>query len=479
MLAYSHPEEQGVSSSCLLNFLELAEQKLDSLHSLMLVRHGKVVAEGWWAPYSSDTPHMLFSLSKSFTSTAIGMAVAEGRLTVDDPVLGFFPEEAPADAGENLKAMRVRHLLSMSTGHHVDTMPALHSAADGNWVKAFFSVPVQHEPGSYFLYNTGATYMLSAILQKLTGMTLLDYLTPRLFEPLGIVNPTWEQCPRGINTGGFGLSVRTVDIASFGQLFLQQGLWMGKRLIPQAWVAEATRKHVDNNNTQTNIDWIQGYGYQFWRCQHNFYRGDGAHGQYCIVMAEQDAVLAITAGVNDMQAVLTLVWDALLPALQPGVLQADPGAEAALRRKLKSLALTPVAGQSHSPLESALSGRRFKLDANDLQLETVSFAFDPAARTCTLGLQDKRGAHSVTCGYASWLQSASTLEPTGKTMVAASWAWTGDDTLTAQICFRETPFIYSFACRVAGNMLQLTFTPNISNGPGAGKQTSVTARASE
>ena len=226
-LPRSAPEAQGVSSSAILAFLEDVEEHIPELHSVMLLRHGRVLAEGWWAPYAAQHPHMLYSLSKSFTATAIGMAVAEGRLTVDDLVLSFFPEQAPAAPDANLRMMRVRHLLSMSTGHDGDTSGRVFSQR--NWVNAFLSLPVEHEPGTHFCYNTAATYLLSAILQKLTGEKLL-YLRPRLLRPLGITGATWESCPLGINTGGFGLSVKTEDIARFGQLYLNNGLWHGRRL---------------------------------------------------------------------------------------------------------------------------------------------------------------------------------------------------------------------------------------------------------
>src|SRR6185436_16579471 len=150
-------------------FVEAVEQQIDSLHSFMLLRHGHVLAEGWWAPYEAERPHMLFSLSKSFTSSAIGLAVAEGLLSVDDRVLTFFPEQAPAQPSEHLAAMRVHDLLSMSTGHAEDTTPYLRQQPDGDWVKAFFARPVEYTPGTYFVYNSGATYMLSAIIQRLTG----------------------------------------------------------------------------------------------------------------------------------------------------------------------------------------------------------------------------------------------------------------------------------------------------------------------
>jgi CubicO group peptidase (beta-lactamase class C family) len=179
----------------------------------------------WWPKDGGrhthpNTPHVLFSLSKSFTSTAVGLAVAEGYLSVEDPVLSFFPDDAPATVNDNLAAMRVRHLLSMSTGHVEDTTGSLFAQPDGNWVRGFLACPVEHVPGTHFLYNTGASYMLSAIVHKVTGQRMLHYLQGRLFEPLGIEDATWETCPRGIDVGGFGLSVKTEDIARFGQLYL-------------------------------------------------------------------------------------------------------------------------------------------------------------------------------------------------------------------------------------------------------------------
>ena len=276
------PEAEGISSSAVLNFIQALEQHthpLDAMQGFMLLRHGNVAADGWWAPYGPQLPHSMYSLSKSFTSTAIGLAVNEGRLTVDDPVLKFFPEEAPSDPSENLKSMRVRHLLSMNTGHKEDTTLHVFRGAGDNWARAFLSLPVEYEPGTWFVYNTAATYMLSAIITRLTGETLLEYLRPRLFEPLGIEHPTWEVDPRGINVGGTGLHIKTEEIARFGQMYLQKGMWQGQRLVPEAWIAQATTAVSDNSNTQTNPDWSVGYGYQFWRCRHNAYRGDGAFGQ--------------------------------------------------------------------------------------------------------------------------------------------------------------------------------------------------------
>src|SRR5205085_2375675 len=254
--------------------------------------------EGWWAPYEAEAPHSLYSLSKSFTSTAVGLAIAEGKLSLDDPVLRFFPEDAPAEPSNNLKAMRVSDLLRMSTGHQ--TEPSRTPARP--WTKAFLAQPVPFKPGTHFLYNTSATYMLSAIVQKATGMTVLDYLRPRLFGPLGIENPTWEASPQGISAGGYGLSVRTEDIAKFGQLYLQKGKWDGKQLVPEAWVEAGTARQTSNGSNPKS-DWDQGYGYQFGRRRRGAYRGDGAVGQVWVVLPEQDAVVAITPEGRSVEAV--------------------------------------------------------------------------------------------------------------------------------------------------------------------------------
>lgn len=333
-LPRSSPESQGVSSKTVREFFETANQKIDTLHSFMLVRHGHVVAEAWWKPEAADKPHVLHSLSKSFCSTAVGLAVAEGKLSIDDPVLKFFPEEAPEKPSDKLKQMRVCDLLTMSTGH--ENEPKF--TADESWVKTFLAHPVPHKPGAHFQYNSPATYMQSAIVQKVTGQTILDYLKPRLFDPLGIKNPTWMSSPQGVSTGGWGLMVCTEDIAKFGQLYLQKGKWNGQQLVPASWIEQATSKQVSNGSDPAR-DWDQGYGFQFWRCRHGAYRGDGAFGQFCVVLPDQDAVIAITADTKDMQAELNVVWDKLLPAFHYVALPANPEDEGLLKKALSNLAV--------------------------------------------------------------------------------------------------------------------------------------------
>jgi CubicO group peptidase (beta-lactamase class C family) len=487
-LKRTSPEAEGIPSAAVLDFIRAVEQPfghpLDAVQGFMLLRHGNVAAEGWWTPYGPQSPHSLYSLSKSFTSSGIGLAVAEGLLTVDDPVLKFFPDEAPSNPGRNLKAIRVRHLLSMNTGHKEDTTahvfrgrlsvsllgPGVHpkedttghriGGKDEDWPRAFLSLPVKYRPGTWFVYNTAATYMLSAIITKLTGEPLLEYLRPRLFDPLGIENPAWETDPHGVNLGGTGLHIRTEDIARFGQMYLQKGMWQGKRLLPEKWIAEATRATSDNSNTQTNPDWTVGYGYQFWRCRHDAYRADGAFGQFCIVMPEQDAVLTMISGVRDMQAVLDKVWEHLLPAMQPRALPADPQAYNELCDKLAVLSLPLPKGGPSSPNAKQWRGKTYKLESNDLKLESVAIQFGDQRSTLTV--RDERGEHLIQVAYATWLKGTTGARGRSDEPIAACGAWTAEDTYEVRVCCYEDAFCPVLRFHYSSDELQLEVEPNTS-----------------
>jgi CubicO group peptidase (beta-lactamase class C family) len=462
-LPRSAPEAQGIPSSAILAFVEAAEKSVDALHSVMVLRHGHVVAEGWWAPYRRDDPHALFSLSKSFASTGIGLAVAEGRLSLDDTVLSFFPEEAPAEPSENLKAMRVRDLLAMSTGHHADVIERFpYTDPDVSQTRVFLSLPVAHKPGTHFVYNTPASYMLSAIVQKVSGTPLVDYLRPRLFEPLGIRNPKWEATPKGVSLGGFGLSVTTEDIARFGQLYLQKGEWSGKLILPAEWVAAATSRQVSNGSNPAS-DWDQGYGYQFWRCRHGVYRGDGAFGQYCIVLPEQDAVIAITSGVRDMQAVLNLVWEHLLPGMKAAAsLPADTPAQDRLSNKLGSLSLPPQPGRPTAPVARQVSGQLYELPKNDDGFEAVGLE---TGKETTLVVRSGGRDRRVPVGQGEWRRGGAVAGSGVDQPVAATGAWTSDDTYTLRACLYETPFCRTMSLWFSGRALVLDQEMNVGFGP--------------
>ena len=459
--ALGTPEAEGISSQAILEFVEALENELpDQIHSLMLRRHGKVVAQGWWAPYDADALHMLYSLSKSFTSTAIGMAVDEGLISLDDPVISFFPDDAPDEPGAYLNSMRIRDLLRMNTGHQ--TEPNRRTIQGESWAKVFLAHEVPFKPGTHFVYNSMATYMLSAIIHKVSGETLLDYLTPRLFEPLGIENPTWESDPEGINTGGWGLSIKTEDISKFGQLYLQKGVWEGKQLVSENWVEEAT-KLQSSNGSNPNSDWDQGYGYQFWRCRHQLYRGDGAFGQYCIVMPEQDAVLAITSGTGDMQKVMDLAWEHLLPAMKEGALPADEEGAKLLEEKLSNLAISPAEGEERSSNTSSSFSRKYDIISGDSDITSVSFDFESSPHVIKIFSEGE--TLSLKPGYKSW--EAGNLKYPGliSDRVMLSGAWLSPDTYQLKMVYYETPYMADYRISFSGDKLEVERALNVSFGP--------------
>ncbi len=470
-LPRSAPEAQGVSSASVLQFVDAAESRKLNLHSFMLVRHGVVVAEGWWAPYGPDLRHTLYSLSKSFTSTAIGIAVDEGRLGLDDKVVGHFPQDLPETVSPNLAAMRVKDLLMMGAGHKSCALfgSGIRNIPDCDWTKLALSRPVEYEPGTKFVYNTGATYLLSAILQKTTGQNVMDYLTPRLFKPLGIDDADWECNPQGISTGGWGLRVRTEDIAKLGQLYLQKGLWRGKRIVSEAWVREATRAQISNAgpNAAKNAvsDWAQGYGFQFWRCRNDAFRGDGAFGQYCVVMPQQDAVVAMTSETQNLQATLDAVWEFLLPAMQPAALSADPKTSAQLKTRLEALTLPLPPGQASSPAIVRANRQNYAVVPNTLGIRQVSLDFD--GDSCIFRMKDADAEHSVACGIGRWKDGETSVSPAPlhlvttkhftKSRVAGAGAWQDENTFVMHWRFTETAHYQTVTCRFEGDAIHVSF----------------------
>lgn len=297
------------------------------MHSVMIVKDGKVVAEQWQSEGKPDVPHILNSVSKTFTSAAVGIAIQEGKLKLTDKLVSFFPDMLPANPSENLKAVTVRDLLTMNCGQETE-VPREVRSGNASWIKAFLAHPFPYKPNTHYTYNSMGTYMLSAIVTKVTGEKVVDYLYPRLFQPLGIDKPKWDESPEGINTGGWGLYLKTEDLAKMGQLLLNKGVWNKQQIIPSWYVEEATSYQVPSvpagtkpgeetkkGLTLETSDWVQGYGYQTWQCRHGAYRADGANGQYIIVIPEKNAVIATTANTGDMQTEINYIWQYLLPAL--------------------------------------------------------------------------------------------------------------------------------------------------------------------
>jgi CubicO group peptidase (beta-lactamase class C family) len=343
----STPSAQGVDARGIAAFVTaLRETPGVEPHSLQVLKNGQLIAQGWWAPYRADRAHLLYSLSKSFTSTALGFAVAEGLVDLDATVLSYFPEYDAEITDERSRRIAVRHVAAMASGHAEETLGRAVEDPSGDIVKGFLRIAPDAEPGTLFCYNQPCTFSVAAIVQRTSGQGLLEYLRPRLLDPLGIGADEigWLHDDRGRELGFSGFHAPTEAIAKLGQLYLDEGVWKGERLLPAEWVAEATRSHIDNSNFHPNVDWQQGYGFQFWMARHG-YRGDGAYGQFCIVLPEQRTVVAITSQSPDMQAVLDAAWEHLLPAVSGPDLPADAAAhDAALAQQLAGLGLVPLDG---------------------------------------------------------------------------------------------------------------------------------------
>ncbi len=472
-LPRSLPDQQGVSSAGIVNFIQVAEQRRFRLHSLMVVRHGHVVAEGWWAPYRADLKHSLYSLSKSITAMAVGMAVSERLLSIEDQVVSFFPEDLPADADNLLANLRVKHLLTMSTGHTLtdaEIFPRLVGTPNDNWVRTFLALPIAHEPGTRFQYNTMATYMLGRIVQKQAKQTLMEYLTPRLFEPLGIEGADWEIDTQRNNVGGWGLRMRIEDIAKFGQLLLQNGVWNEKQVVSSAWVDAATQVQIVQPRPATlkrpveQDDWLQGYGYQLWGCRNGAYRADGACGQFCIVLPDEDAVIAVTAEQADIQAVLDEVWNHLLPAFQR-TNQTTEATQKSFQNTMENLAISPPPGSVASLTASAIGGKRYSIGENKSGISQFSLTFSGSG--WTMELTDKQGKHLIKGGLGSWREGITDLSPLPLKLIptpvpnetrhpiTASGVWRDTNTFVMTWRFIDTAHYDTLTCRFDGITVQL------------------------
>ncbi|HET7735177.1 MAG TPA: serine hydrolase domain-containing protein [Nocardioidaceae bacterium] len=429
------PAEAGVDPAAVLRFVDAIDaDERTEVHSVMVLRRGAVVAEGWWAPHTPERPRLLYSLSKSFTSAALGFALEEGLVSLDDTLLSHFPELDQHVADGRSRAITLRHLASMASGHDHDMLDDVMEKDPENPVRGFLQLPPEHEPGSHFFYNQLCTYSLGAVLQRVTGQPLSTYLRPRLFDPLAIDDVGWQSWPPGQELGFTGLFARTEDVAKLGLLFLQRGRWGDQQLIPEWYVAEATASLVDSTPGQENTDWRQGYGYQFWQSRHG-YRGDGAFGQFCIVLPEYDAVLAMTGGTEAMQAVLDHVWTLLLPGFDDP--SADGAASLALEEKLASLALPApnVAGAAvyaqggefdvlPTAKERATSFERVMLLPGDAH---------------SVVLLEPDNALTVALGLREWKVSEPRDRRNAQVNVAASGGWVDEDTFRAEVIFLETP----------------------------------------
>ena len=303
----STPEEQGVPSKALIELFDsLHCMPQTDIHSMIVMRHGKVVGEFYPAPFKAEYQHTQYSSSKTLVSIAVGIAIDDNRLRLTDRVATFFPEYLPDTVSARLAAMTVRDLLTMTSGIKPDWGMR---AKTTEWIKTFLGKNVENKPGEVFAYDSMVTYMLSAIVQKVTGMKVLDYLKIKLFNPMNISVVNWEESPEGVNTGGWGLHIQSESLAKVGQMWLDGGVWKGEQLVSRKWITQMSTRQANGGD--------YGYGYQTWMCAYpGAVRADGALGQYVIVVPEKDVVIVLTeASFTNGKPQRGLIWDKFLPQL--------------------------------------------------------------------------------------------------------------------------------------------------------------------
>jgi CubicO group peptidase (beta-lactamase class C family) len=452
-------EDAGISEQAIQELVT----KLDKYgcHSLSVIRNGIIAAEGWWDPYKAENTHTMFSVSKSFTSIAIGFAVDEGLLSVEDKVLSFFPDVLPSPPCENMQRMEVKHLLTMSTGHG--------SALDFGWkataynvedrglandhVYTFLSSYVPLTPGTEFHYNTSGTFMLGAILHRLTGKTVVDYLRPRLLDPLEITEIFSEKDTKGLNPAGFGFQVRTHDLAKFGYFLLNRGKWNDKQLLSESWIDDATSKQIETvpTNAKDHPQWKAGYGYQFWRCSDGkSYRADGLFGQFAIVTPSLNSVITLTCGSPETPKIL----DAVFEVLSAGFSGNAKSSATPLVERVQTLTMPLPQGEPQCDLKSLPA--KYELSENMLHITAVKF--DLGGNTVEFWKGDRHCTISI--GKGRWLISKAGNDPYGMADyfgdVACAGSWI-EDKLVLKFIHVVTPFTDTFEFSFKEDSLTGTF----------------------
>ena len=424
LLPRCRPDEVGVDPGGILGFLHAQRDADLETHSMLLVRQGRVFAEGHWKPYRPDDRPLVYSLSKSFTSAAVGLAVADGAFAYDDRLVDLFADVVdPARVGEAVAEIRVRDCLAMATGHLADDVwtPAL-AAHKGRtpWAKGLCPEPAG-VPGSDFCYNQWATWTLAEVVRHATGTDVHALLGERLFAPLGITDTAWDRDPAGRILGFTGLHITPEGLAAYFQLLLDGGVLNGERLLPAEWVDEHARRAVDTG--AGSDDWTSGYGWQFWQNARGGYRGDGAYGQFGIVLPEHDLVVVLTGQTDRMQAVLDNVFGHLLPAIG----RATTADQTEVDVALAGLRLRPVPGQRGALVGLTFENRRNRWrltdDAEGWQLRWVDSA---------------GGDNTVALGHGTWRHGVMRWQ--GRELaVAASGAWVVWGRFLARIVALDSP----------------------------------------
>lgn len=461
------PESVGLRSADILGFIDALEHSETEMHGLMIMRHGKVCAEGWWAPFAPNLRHGLQSHTKTYAATAVGIAYTEGIVRLDERLIDIFPDESPAEPSENLKLLTVRDVLCMGCG--MDTMPM----DSEHWIRDFMHTPVNHKPGTTYMYNSTGSTLLGAIVRKKTGEGLHDYLTPRLFKKIGIdpENLRWLCMADGMEIGGGGLYATTEDNLRLMKLYADGGIWEGERILAEDYVKLAVSNQNESATESINnplaTDNFLGYCFQIWMCKpEGVYRADGAMGQFTIVCPKQDMIIAINetaVGAHWAQNTLNIVWDYLANVdAQPVSENTDDMDK--LSRKLASLSLPNPICSPYSAKIAEIDGKVWEMKSGSFsfelfnfmapkklaEIEKFSFSFDNYG--CVLTGTCSEGDINVRIATNGTRFVNIVGKPEDCTQVlACDGAWTEESVFTVHARWVETCFVKTFVFRFDGS----------------------------
>ena len=405
-LPRSTPAAEGISTQAVINMMDslMALPECD-IHHVMVVRHGKVVAELHPTPFRAEDSHTLYSASKTFTSLAVGIAIDENLLRLDDRVMTFFPDKRTNRVSDNMADMTVRDLLMMASGVEPDWTMRNNSL---DWVKDWLAKPVADKPGSRFQYDSMCTFMLSAIVQRVTGQTMLEYLQKKLFDPMNINVADWETSPDGINTGGWGLRVQAETMAKLGLLLLNEGRWNGEQLVSADYVKAACSRLIDGGAKETvpPTDGNQGYGYQVWQSKWpGSYRADGAMGQYTVVVPQEDLVVVILGMKLYGHEELACIWNQLMPGLKDAPLQPEKKLQQRLAKICATARLTLPQGKKGKNQSKLL-----QLASNKFGMRQIGLFVDADSKTIEIEYE-AQDSETYVLGYRTWGYSAMAGHP--------------------------------------------------------------------
>lgn len=395
------PEQAGIPSSVISEFIDKLAEKKIVLHSLLMVKDGDLLTEAYWKPIDGNFRHRMYSTSKSFVSVAIGILIGEGKLSLDDKAISFFPDKVPEDVSPLLAMTTIRDLLKMSTPY---TDGCTYSPKDPDWADTFFRAKPSHHPGMIFRYDTTATTMLCMIIKRITGEDFTDYLRPRLFKPLGMTEDIkCVKTPCGYEWGGSGVLCTSRDLAKFATICLNMGKHEDQQLIPEWYMKEATSKQIDNRSTENHVEICQGYGYQFWCLRNNGFATLGMGCQVSLNLPEYGFSMVTTGDTQSLPGgyeayLFPLFWDTIYPYLQKKEKLSENKAEYdALQNKISSLSVPTVDGELTSPVAEMVNGREYKLNENPMNISRVKFTFE--GNEGVMYYTNKTGDHEIRFGF--------------------------------------------------------------------------------